>query len=433
MSSPDEKTSGALEAENAVIGSILIDAACLEVIQPRLVPEDMAMEANKAILKAAYALSAKGEKIDPVTITDYLKRRGIEISGEYIFELYEITPTAANAAAYADIVKQNSIKRQIKEIGRQIVEAEEIDPYTAITDIQEKLEVIAGSRQAPIVDGVEMGMEFLNYRTTLTDAGVYPYVQTGFSQLDYLLGGGMLNEGLYILGARPAMGKTTFALAMADNIAKTGKPVLFISLEMSVEQLMSKRIARETRIPSRNVLTESLPPKEYEEVVNATALLSERPLYMNRLNGITVPQIGVMASSIKGLKCIIIDYLGLIRPSRQRTSRYEEMTEISGALKALARRLKIPIVCLAQLNRASEARRDKTPIMADLRDTGAIEQDGDGIMFLYRPDYYENDREKNKSPSVELDVILAKNRHGGTGVVKMALYPANSIITAARM
>lgn len=422
----------AFEAEAAVIGSILIDERCLDTIEQRLVPEDMTTDANKAILKAAYTLKANGRDVDPVTIQTYLKSKGVNISNDYILDLYEITPTAANAEVYADIVKRNSIFRQLRQVGNELSEIDvTANPYSAILDVQTKLENISKSQQAPTIDGVEMGMDFINYRVKIEKAGALPCISTGYSQLDNLLGGGFLNEGLYIVGARPAMGKTTFALNIADNIAKSNKTVLFVSLEMSADQLMSKRIARETYIPATDILMKPLSAFEYEKVVAATTQLSERPLYLNRISAVTIPQLAVMATSIKSLSCIVVDYLGLIRPTRRRKSRYEEMTEISGALKSLAKRLKIPIVCLAQLNRELEGRAKKEPRLSDLRDTGAIEQDADGIIFLHRPDYYD-DSLRHGNSGVELQVILAKNRHGDTGNIRMAFYPATSVITNAR-
>lgn len=432
QSAAEENANRVFDAEGAVIGSVLLDERCLDVIRPQLVPADMLHPTNKAILKAAYSLSDMNKPVDPVTISDYLQRRGTTIDNEYMLELLQVTPTATNAGVYANIVKRNSIRRQIKALGRQIAEDDELDPYVAMTELQKSVDAIAKSQMASIVDGVGIGTEFLTYRSKTADAGISPVISTGFTQLDRLLNGGFLNEGLYIIGARPAMGKTTFALALADNMARAGHPTLFISLEMSLEQIMAKRIARMTSIASNTVLTSMLTADEYTAVVSAVADLSERPLYFNRLNGVTVPQIGVMASAVKNIKCLFIDYLGLIRPSKKRKSRYEEMTEISGELKMLATRLKIPIVCLAQLNREVEGRTKKTPRMSDLRDTGAIEQDADGIIFLYRPDYYEDAPQTGGGLAVKLNVLLVKNRHGATGSVSMAMYPHNSKITAAK-
>lgn len=422
------------DAETGVIGSVLLDARCLEAIEPVIRPDDMALPLHREILKAAFDLKAKGETIDPITIAEKLRGTGQELRDEYVMELYDKTPTAANAAVYAQYVKIDALRRQLKDIGFRLEHDEIDDPFETITDISKQLSVIGDSQRGDVVDSMAMMTAFLNYRDKMDQAKNAPFVGTGYSTLDRMLGGGLLNEGLYIVGARPGVGKSTLALNIAENMAKAGNAVLFVSLEMSIEQLTAKRLSRETRIPGNAVLMGTLTEREYSALAAATAYLSERPLYMNRKPGATVGEIGTMALGIKDLRCVVIDYLGLIKPSTKRRSTYEEISEISGSLKSLARRLGVPILCLAQLNRGVEARSNKVPVMSDLRDTGAIEQDADGIIFLHRPDYYADKEEQqgDTSSGLELNVILAKNRHGATGKTRMAFYPSTSVVTIAR-
>lgn len=423
------------DAEAGVIGSILLDDKCLEVVEPILKPEDMALPLHRDILRIAYELKDKGDTVDPITIGEKLKESGKTLHNDYVMELYEQTPTAANAGAYAELVKKQSLRRQLREIGENLANSDIDDPFATVTDVSRLLVSIADSRRGDVVDSMAMMTAFFAYRDKMETATKMPYVSTGYSTLDKMLGGGLLNEGLYILGARPGVGKSTLALNIAENMAKAGDAVLFVSLEMSLEQLTAKRISRETRVPSNAVLMGMLTEREYSAIAVATEILSQRPLYMNRKPGATVNEIGTMALGIKDLKCIVIDYLGLIKSTTRRRSTYEEITETSGNLKALARKLGIPILCLAQLNRSVEARQNKVPVMSDLRDTGAIEQDADGIIFLHRPDYYASDKNEQVdgvTGGLELNVILAKNRHGATGKTRMAFYPSTSVVTIAR-
>ena len=221
----------------------------------------------------------------------------------------------------------------------------------------------------------------------------------------------MLPGGFYILAARPGCGKTALALQIADNVAKSGA-VLFVTLEMDVSQLQARRLSRRTGISStRLLLDENLSTEEWRQVQAANVELSHLPLYANGKAGCTVPDMRSMARKVKGLSLIVVDYLGLLQPERSRSSRYEEITAISNSLKTLARSLKVPVLCLAQLNRASEQRADKKPGLADLRDSGAIEQDADAVMLMHRPDMYD---ESEHGELVFVSTQVAKNRHAGT-------------------
>jgi replicative DNA helicase len=765
-----------LEAEQAVVGSMLIDGGCISSVKSIITPDDIQFASYKDIINAMYEMHSAGEPIDPITVLEKMKQTGTrnEYTAALILEIVNITPTSANAAEYAQIVKMQSMSRQIKDLGTYLYESDEPDPLVTLTEAHRRLDGIGQGIQASVVSSLTACTNFLDYRCVLDKKADSVFVKTGYAKLDELLGGGLLNEGLYIIGARPGMGKdqplyskiltpagwttmreisvgdsvigsngtsykvtgvypqglrdvygvqfsdgtytecgeqhlwetrtrlerrygkpsikttkeimgsittnadqrlnhsvryvepvcfsdkelplapyllgallgdgglsqptvlftnpesdiidrlrtlipkgdelqqkdvinysirkqqhsndrsetrkilddmgfmgklsyqkhipkeylysgindriellrglidtdgtvvrgncieysttapnlandvkelvqslggrctitsrmgryrkegktintrtnyrlnlsftnnvvpvsskkhlakysaaqrkldkfieridyvgkmetqcimvdspdhlyvtddyilthnSTFALAIADNVAGRNEPTQFTTLEMSEKQLMAKRVARLSLIASNVVLMGMLSPDEYKKVTGALAALSERPLYINRKNSATVAEIGAMASGIKGLRLIVIDYFGLIKPSSDRKSRVEETTITSGELKALARRLNIPILCLAQLNRMNEQRGNKRPQLSDLRETGALEQDADGVIFLHREDYY-SDNKGDSSGAKQLEVILAKNRHGDTGKLTMAFYPATSKITS---
>ena len=239
----------------------------------------------------------------------------------------------------------------------------------------------------------------------------------------------MLRSGLYVLAARPGMGKTTLALQIADSIAKTTGPVLFVSLEMAVEQIQGKRIARLTGIPSDEILLGDENSLDYDRIVSASNVLKDLPVYISRRPAATVAQIRHMAKSIPGVQCVAVDYLGKITPADKRASRYEAVTDISGQLKTLAVELGVPVLALAQLNRENTGRSDKRPQLSDLRDSGAIEQDADGVIMLHRSDYYELDETPmGAGESVELEIIVRKNRHGRIGSCSAGFFPATGKI-----
>ena len=253
----------------------------------------------------------------------------------------------------------------------------------------------------------------------------YAYCRTGFPLLDKKLGGGMFKQGLYIVGARPGMGKTTLGINIADNIAKAGKLVLFISLEMSRTQIMSKRIAREGGINYTLLMAGGLSDNGKQAAQDAVEVLKGRPFLLTDKSGLTAADIGQMARQVSGLGAVVIDYFGLIKATEEDAPkpRYEQMTDISADLKALAKRLKIPMLVLCQLNRENMNRgKDKSPTLSDLRDTGAIEQDADAVILLHRPEYYSDEtKTANYAPPERenINLIVAKNRHGETGTVTM--------------
>lgn len=416
-----------ISAENSLVGSILIDPRCLPAVSEIVGPEDMALEINRVIFKAALDLAKEGKTIDPVT----LKNRAKLDNGNYFLSLMESTGTAHNAELYAQETRKESMKRQIIAIAQEVLDGLDAEPRDIIADVQRKLEAVEQrDTLAELATPDEAMLMFYDHRNEV-DSGGKGCIPTGLAPVDKILGGGLLNSGLYILAARPAMGKTAVALQVLDNMARYGS-VLFVSLEMDIDQVQARRIGRVSGIPGDRLLMGRLNGEEYNRVAGAADKIRSLPVSINKKETATVTDIGHMARKVNGLRCIVVDYLGKITPENKKSGRYEYMTEISGDLKTLARKFRVPVLALAQLNRANTERGNKKPMMSDLRDTGAIEQDADGIIFLHRDDYYEEKQERDPWEPSELDIIVEKNRHGRTGACKAAFYMATGRIVPAK-
>lgn len=423
-----------LDAEASVMGSILIDPRCIPVVEQVLRPEDLSMSVHRAIYQAALALRKRERPVDPVLIREEAAREGIQLEGAYLLELMDATPTAQNVEAYARIVRKASLRRAVEAL---------CDGAKQAAAAGEPGEVLAGlARDAAELqrEGVtdelirpgEALMAFYDHRDKMDQSGSRGCVSTGYRDIDLILGGGMLSSGMYILAARPGMGKTTLALNIADRVAEQTGPVLFVSLEMDVEQLVAKRVSRLSGIPANRLLMGKLSEQEYGKMAQAAEKLEGVPLYINRRPRATVEQIEAMARRVPGLALVVVDYVGKVAPSEssyRNSDRYNYMTEVSGDLKTMARVLKLPVLVLCQLNRASESQRDKRPSLANLRDTGALEQDADGVLFLYRETYYNPEGRPAYEPE-PMEVILEKNRHGPTGTCEMAFSMAVSKVMA---
>lgn len=416
-----------ISAENSLVGAILIDPRCLPAVSEIVGPEDLALEINQTIFRAALDLSRSGKTVDPVTI----KKRAKLDADQYLLELMETTGTAANAELYAVEVRKSSMKRQLAAIAQNILEDNWGDPQEMIGTVQRELEAVEQRDTLAELAGPDEAMAAFYDHRDQVDSGGHGCVPTGLEPVDRILGGGLLNSGLYILAARPAMGKTALALQVIDHMARYG-PVLFVSLEMDLEQIEARRIGRVAGLPGDKLLMGRLNEREYDRVAKAADKIRVLPVHVNKKPSATVTDIGHMARKVKNLRCIVVDYLGKITPDSRRQGRYEYMTEISGDLKTLARKYKVPVLALAQLNRANTERSDKRPHLSDLRDTGAIEQDADGVIFLHREDYYQEKVDRDPWEPSELDIIVEKNRHGRTGTCKAAFYMATGRINPAK-
>lgn len=415
-------TADVLAAESCVCGSILLDARCLPEVMEYISADDFALEANRAIFRAAVELSRLNETVDPVTIRS---KAGEAASQEYMLDLMQMTQTAANAGVYAQETRRASMRRRLKIIGESIStrSGQSDEPRSVIADAQWDFEEIESLDTAQeLASSTEVLGAFYEHRGKV-DQGGGGFVPLGFRSLDRLLGGGLLNSGFYILAARPGMGKTTFGLQVADAVAEQTGPVLFVSLEMDAEQIGAKRLGRIAGISSDSLLMGRPNEEEWARAAKLGRKLSDTPVFLNKRPQATVDDIAHMARKVRGLRLVVIDYFGLIRPTGKYRSRYESATETSGQLKALARALKVPILCLAQINRENTQRQDKRPQLSDLRDTGALEQDADGVIFLHCPYYYQNGESSPWEPE-PMEIILAKNRHASTGKCDAVFYKA---------
>lgn len=426
-----------LDAENAVVGSILIDPRCLPDVTQILSPQDFGTEVNRAIYQAALTLSAQGQAIDPVLICRETERAGNAVPAQYILQLMDTTPTAANAKEYAELTRENAIRRGVAELATRIQTAanEGEDPHELLAQMLTEANALEkeGTNKT-LLSPIDLALRWYDHREKVESGKSAAFVPTGYRDLDMILGGGLIASGMHVLAARPGMGKTTFALNIADRAAKRVGPVLFVSLEMDDEQVTAKRLARECGIQSSKLLMSSeLTEEEAKKMADANDRLIMHQLYVNAKPSATVAEIAGMARQVNNLKLIVIDYMGKIawKKDSGKFSLYEATTQNSADVKTLARTFKVPVLVLCQINRESEKRQDKRPNLADLRDTGAIEQDADTVTFLYRQDYYGNKADRDPYMPEETECIVAKNRHAGTGECKLLFYPATSKFVTA--
>lgn len=404
--------------EAYIAGAILIDGAqVLPAIRGILPPGAFLLEAYRAIYVAGLSLLDAGEPVDPVSIKTQAKRQGVELSNDLLSQLMEIVPTTANCVSYAHRVAEDARTRAVKELAERIQSDTVSSADELLATLQRETEAIRGSSyQRGLLAPNETLHRFMDY---VVRAGEKRdnFISTGFPKLDVILGGGFIRGGLYILGARPAVGKSTFAVNLADN---TSGNTLFVSLEMTPEQITAKRISRRIGVSSSRLLSGQLSDQAWEKVAMASSDISQRGLYLNNRYDLTVQQIALLAQAVPELRAVIVDYLGLIQPATRSASTYENISQISRELKRMAISLNVPVICLCQLSRQVENRQNKRPMLSDLRDSGAIEQDADGVLFLYRDDYYTGPSTDGQPSLVELTV--AKNRHGQTGEDRFNLW-----------
>lgn len=400
-----------MNPEQYLCGAILISGEqVLQAIRGLVTADCFQYEAYRAIFTAGLSLLENGSPIDPISIAAAAKRQGVELPNAMLAELMEIVPTAANCVDYAHRVAEEARKREIKKLAARIQEDGISTSDELLAALQRETQAIQGSHcQRGLLSPTDTLRRFMDY---VVKAGENRdnFAPTGFPKLDGILGGGLIRGGLYILGARPSVGKSTFALNLADNMAGNS---LLVSLEMSPEQLTAKRVSRLTGYASSKLLSGQLPDKAWEAVAMATTVIDQSGVYFNSRYDLTVQEIHLLAQSVPELRCVFLDYLGLIRPASRNGSAYEQVSQISRELKRMAISLNVPVVCLCQLSRKIEERKERKPVLSDLRDSGAIEQDADGVLFLYREDYYTGTSADGFPSDVTLTV--AKNRHGKTG------------------
>ncbi len=411
-----------VEAEQAVIGSMLIDPECVPTVIEQLRPEDFYIEENRRIFETIYSMFNNAIRIDAVMVLDQLKSAGYydDAGGRaYLMQLMDLTPTSAGVKEYASIVRDKSMLRAIATAGAEI-ERLAISEEGSASELAELAEQkIYNVRHGREIKGLShiksviMDLYDQLDERSRSDSDI-PGISTGFRDLDYALTG--LNKSdLILVAARPGMGKTAFALNIALNAAKSSKKdIVVFQLEMSKDQLAGRFLASEALIESQKLKTGNLGEDDWIKIARATNALAKTKIYVDDNPAITVAEIKAKCRRLgDDLGLIVIDYLQLMQSGKKSDNRTQEVAEISRGLKIMAKELNVPVVCLSQLSRAAEQRADKKPMLSDLRESGAIEQDADIVMFIYRDDYY-NDESEHKNVA---EIIIAKNRHGATGSV----------------
>ena len=423
-----------VEAEQAVLGSMLIDERCVPDVIDRLLPDDFYLRQNREIYEVLYAMFSQFRTIDPVTVVEEMKRAGVydeKTTVSYLRQLMEITPTAANVLEYADIVKDKAVLRRIGETAGELTEMVRSESGTSNQILEVAEQRIYAIRQGRAAQGVEhiaavLSKVWEQLKERQASDQEFPGLSTGLIDLDRRISG--LNESdLLILAARPAMGKTSLALNIALEAGKhSGKSVAIFSLEMSREQLGMRLISSECFLDNKKLLTGRLDGAEdWSRVATAVAALSQSRIYIDDDSNLSVADMNAKCRRIKDLGLVVIDYLQLMTSaggsSNRNENRQQIVSDISRSLKLMAKELKVPVICLSQLSRAGENRSgaQRRPMLSDLRESGAIEQDADIVMFLYREDYYEKESENHNLA----ECIIAKNRHGETRTVELQWLP----------
>ena len=418
-----------LEAEQAVLGSILIDSRCVAEVIGILRPEDFFLQQNREIYEAIYTMFNFSQSIDPVTILDKMRELGFhhENSRDYILQLMDITPTASNVVRYANIVRDKAMLRGLAKAADEISEtvySQVGTPAEMLESAEKKIFALRKGERGESLEhiGTILYKVFDHLKELSESDSLIPGLSTGLRDLDFKINS--LNKSdLLLIAARPAMGKTSFALNIGLNVAKKYRStVAFFSLEMSREQLAMRLLSGESFVDSQKMATGKLSEEEWEKIFMAASALSQTDIRVDDNPSITVAEMNAKLRRVDNLGLVIIDYLQLMNSSgygKGSENRVQAVGEISRSLKIMAKELNVPVICLSQLSRAVESRTDKRPIMSDLRESGAIEQDADAILFLYRDDYYNpNSEEKNVA-----ECIVSKNRHGETGTVKLQWLP----------
>ncbi|MCD7828787.1 MAG: replicative DNA helicase [Clostridiales bacterium] len=426
-----------LEAEQAVLGSILLDPSCLSAVTVILRPEHFYLPQHRSIFSTIIALDAsKGGKIDALLVLDALRKEGSyddESGKTYLMQLSKAVPSTANVESYAKIVREKFYVRSLiiasGEITEEAVNSEQsadelLDmAEQKIYDIRRGKNITGPAKISDIISTVYQEL----YNLSTLDKDEYAGFNTGFSELDKKITG-LNRSDLIIVGARPAMGKTSFALNIARNVSVYAKKrVLFFSLEMSKEQLAQRVLSTEARVESTKFRTGKIAPEEWQHIAEASMFLADVELYFDDTSSITVPEMKARARQLKNVDCIVIDYLQLMKSSKRTDNRVQEVSDITRELKMMAKDLNIPVVTCAQLARRTETEkgRSKRPQLSDLRESGSIEQDADIVLMLYRENYY-NDSADTPPEEIQIDdaeLIIAKNRHGPTGTVPLAWNP----------
>ena len=418
-------------AEQAVIGSMLIDPRCVPEVLEKLKPDEFYLQLNRDIYETIYAMFSYSQAIDPVTVLGQMKVRGVyqDNCEEYLAEIMRVTPTAANVLEYAAIVRDRALLRRLGEAADEIGKLVYEGSGEAESMLENAERRIYALRQGRNVGGlIPVSSVVQNVFDQLAEAAssgnAIPGISTGLADLDRVTLG--LNKSeLILIAARPGMGKTSIALNMALHAAlNEHQTVAIFSLEMSREQLVTRLLSRAALIPSQNLLTGQLSDQQWRDVSDAAQALSATDIRIDDNPTLTVSDMNAQCRRVANLGLVVIDYLQLMQSAGSghtwsNESRTQAVSDISRMLKIMAKELNVPVICLSQLSRANESRQDKRPMLSDLRESGAIEQDADVVIGLYRDGYYNKESE---NPNLA-EAIILKNRKGQTGTVELLWLP----------
>ncbi len=420
-----------LEGEQAVLGSMLIDPECVKDVMDKLQPGDFYLRQNREIFEAIYSMFSYARPVDGITVAEELRKNGTydeQTTRRYLAELMEITPTSANVMEYVKIVRDKALLRGVAIAASEITAMVQEGIGTASDTLdaaEQKIFAVRRGQSAqdmvPISRVLPDVLERLGEMTESQDH--MPGLSSGFSAVDAKITG--LNKSdLLLLAARPGMGKTSFALNIALNVARSSrKTVAIFSLEMSAEQLVTRILSGEALVENYRLRTGNLRETDWQKIAAAASVLNQLDIRVDDNPMLSAADMNAKCRRLDNLGLVVIDYLQLMTSAGDKGNRGENrqqvVSDISRMMKIMAKELNVPVICLSQLSRANEKRDDKRPMLSDLRESGAIEQDADIVMFLYRDDYYNEDSEKHNIA----ECIIAKNRHGETGKVELRWMP----------
>ena len=422
-----------LEGEQAVLGSMLIDERCIKDVMDKLQPDDFYLRQNREIFDTIYSMFVYSKPIDGITVCEEMQKNGTydeQTTRSYLAQLMEITPTSANVMEYVEIVRDKSLMRRMAQAAAEItamVQEGVGEAHDMLEAAEQKIYAIRRGRSAqdmvPISTVLPDVLDHLNEMSEREGTKIAG-LSTGLSAVDAKISG--LNKSdLVLLAARPGMGKTSMALNVALSVAKdTKQTVAIFSLEMSKEQLATRLLSSEALVENTRLINGDLRETDWVKIADAASALSRTDIRIDDNPLLTVADMNAKCRRLDNLGLVVIDYLQLMtsaggKQAHSGESRQQAVSDISRMLKIMAKELNVPVICLSQLSRANEKRDDKRPMLSDLRESGAIEQDADIVMFLFREDYYSPDSEKRNIA----ECIVAKNRHGETGKVELRWMP----------
>ena len=420
-----------LEGEQAVLGSMLIDPECIKDVMDKLQPGDFYLRQNREIFETIYSMFSYARPVDGITVAEEMQRNGTydeRVTRNYLVQLMEVTPTSANVMEYVKIVRDKALMRSVAQAAAEItalVQEGTGEAGDMLEAAEQKIfSIRRGQGAKDMIPLRQVLPEVLDRLSEMSESDTHlPGLSTGLSAVDAKITG--LNKSdLLLLAARPGMGKTSFALNIAINVAKSyQKTVAVFSLEMSAEQLVTRLLASEALVENSRLKTGSLRETDWEKIADAATVMNRLDIRIDDNPMLTVADMNVKCRRLDNLGLVVIDYLQLMTSAGGKghagENRQQVVSDMSRMLKIMAKELNVPVICLSQLSRANEKRDDKRPMLSDLRESGAIEQDADIVMFLYRDDYYNEDSEKHNIA----ECIIAKNRHGETGKVELRWLP----------